>query len=64
MKDGKLKLQAVSWSEKPEGSIAVINDKIVREGQTVEGFVVVSIGTDDVIVRDGGRHWKVVFGIK
>jgi hypothetical protein len=64
MKDGKLKLQAVSWSEEASSSLAVINDQIVREGQTVDGHVVVSIGKDDVIVREGGRHWKVVFGKK
>jgi hypothetical protein len=64
LKDSKLILQAISWSEKPENRIAVINASIVREGQSIEGFRVIQIGQDDVVVRGSGKEWKLVFGLK
>jgi hypothetical protein len=63
-KDSKLTLQAISWSEKPENRIAVINASIVREGESIEGFRVIQIGQDDVVVRGNGKEWKLVFGLK
>jgi hypothetical protein len=64
LKDSKLTLQAISWSEKPENRIAVINASIVREGESIEGFRVIQIGQDDVVVRGSGKEWKLVFGLK
>ncbi len=64
LEDSKLKLQAISWSEKPENRIAVINSNIVREGELIEGFRVIQIGQDDVLVRADAKEWKLVFGLK
>jgi hypothetical protein len=64
LEDSKLRLQAISWSEKPENRIAVINSNILREGDSVEGFRIIQIYQDEVLVRAGAKEWKLVFGLK
>ncbi len=60
--DNRLKIQAIAWSPNPEERMAVINSHIVREGGSVEGFSVVAIRQDDVIVREQGRLYRAIFG--
>lgn len=60
--DNRLKIQAIAWSPVPDERIAVINTHIVREGGSVEGFSVVAIRSDDVIVREKGQLYRVIFG--
>lgn len=63
MTDGRLKVQAIVWSETPEDRMAVVNNRTVREGGTIDGFSVVGIGEDAIFVReDGTRLIKVLFG--
>ena len=64
LEDSKLKLQAISWSENPDNRIAVINGSIMREGESIEGFRIIQIGQDDVVVRAGQNERKLVFGFK
>lgn len=60
----QLILQAISWDKNSENRIAVINNRIVREGESVDGFIVTLIGEDDVSVRKGGNEWKLMFRLK
>lgn len=61
--DGRLKVQAIVWSETPEDRMAVVNNRTVREGGTIEGFSVVGIGEEDIYVRESGSQvLKVSFG--
>ena len=60
--DGRLKVQALAWSPSIEDRMAVINTRIVHEGDKVEGFVVLAIGRDDVVVSEKGIAYRVVFG--
>lgn len=62
--DTKIDLQAIAWSADPDGRFAVINNRIVREGQTVEGYTVMEIYNDEVHFRDGQREWRQVFKIR
>jgi hypothetical protein len=62
LRDNRLKIQAIAWSPVSEERMAVINSLIVREGSSVEGFSVVAIRADDVIVKEQGRLYRVVFG--
>jgi hypothetical protein len=64
IKDTGLILQAISWDKNSENRIVVINNHIVREGETVDGFLVTLIGKDDVLVREGGNEWKLMFRLK
>jgi hypothetical protein len=60
----RLKLHAIAWSTLPEKRIAVINGRIVREGESIEGFQVMRIGTEEVVVREGERKYKLVFKLQ
>lgn len=62
MTDGRLKVQAIVWAPRAEDRMAVINNRIVREGKMIDGFSVVEIGENAVYVREGGRLLKVLFG--
>jgi hypothetical protein len=62
--DPKLKLQAIAWSANAAQRIAVINNHVVREGESVEGFSVNQIRQDDIIVNDGTESWRLDFGLK
>jgi hypothetical protein len=62
LRDNRLKIQAIAWSPVADERMAVINSHIVREGSSVEGFSVIAIRQDDVIVNEQGRLYRVVFG--
>lgn len=59
-----LTLQALSWSPDPARRLAVINGRLCREGESVEGFSVVRINPDDVWLSDGRISGKLVFNIR
>jgi hypothetical protein len=62
--DAKLKLQALAWSEDIARRMAVINGLIVREGESVDGYQVIKIREEDVIVRNGAKSWRLEFGLQ
>lgn len=62
--DTRLKLQAIAWSPDPEKRIAVINDRVVKEGNSIDGISVRQIDEDQVVVQEGGVIWKIVFDLK
>ena len=57
----ELAMQAVAWSENPAQRVAVIGNRVVREGDFVNGYVVVRINQDDVVVRKQGISSRVLF---
>jgi hypothetical protein len=62
--ESKLKLQAIAWSKNATDRIAVINGRIVREGESIEGFMVNQIRQEDVVVNDGSTSWQIEFGLR
>jgi len=63
LNDGRLKVHAIAWSPTAEERMAVVNNRVIYEGDSVDSFVVVAIRPDDVVVREKGKGiWKVVFG--
>jgi cytoskeletal protein RodZ len=64
MDDSKLKLQALAWFSDASKRMAVINSHIVREGGSVDGYQVTQIRRQDVVVSDGRKSWRLVFGLK
>ena len=62
--NGKLKLQAIAWSNVAAERIAVINDRIVREGESVEDYSINQIRQEDVVVNDGAQSWQLEFGLR
>jgi hypothetical protein len=59
-----MKLQAVTWSRESHKRIAVINNRILHEGETVSGYLLVTINQDDVVLGRDGRTWKLSFRTK
>lgn len=59
-----LELQAISWAPDPKKSIAVINNRICREKETVNGFVIQKINDDDVIVSNGDITGQLLLKIR
>ena len=64
MDDTKLQLQALAWFSDASKRMAVINSRIVREGGSVDGYQVTQIRRQDVVVNDGRKSWRLVFGLK
>jgi MSHA biogenesis protein MshK len=64
IEDSKLKLQALAWSADDARRMAVINGRIVREGESVDGYQVMQIREEDVVVNDGGKSWRLEFGMQ
>jgi general secretion pathway protein B len=61
--DGRLRIHAIAWSSNPEDRMAVINSRVIHEGDSVDDFAVVVIRPDDVVVREKGKGvWRVQFG--
>jgi hypothetical protein len=56
-----LQLQAISWSDVPEKRIAVVNGRILKEGDRIEKYVLSEIHEDDVVFRHSGQRWKLGF---
>ena len=54
-------LQAISWSSNPKKRMVVINNRIVREGESVENVLVTHIGKDDVVLKKGREEWRQLF---
>lgn len=63
--DGRLKIHAIAWSAMPEKCLAVINSSVVHEGDSVDGFVVLAIEQEAVILREkGGSTWRLNMGLR
>jgi len=62
LRDDAVKLQAVAWSSDPERRMAVINEQIVREGNTIEGYTIATIREESVVVRKGAESWELRYG--
>ena len=61
--DSKLKLQAIAWAHEAPQRLAVINNRIVREGDSVDGYSIVQIRSEDVVVNDGTQSWRLEFSL-
>jgi len=64
IEDDKLKLQALAWADDAARRMAVINGHIVHEGDSVDGYQVMKIRKEDVIVNEKGESWRLEFGLQ
>jgi hypothetical protein len=62
LRDPAIKLQAIAWSGDADRRMAMINDQIVHEGQTIEGYTVAAIGEESVTMRKGSEAWELRYG--
>ena len=59
-----LTLQAIAWSDTPAERIAVINSRILREGDSIGDASITHIGENEVILREGSTLRKLVFNLR
>ena len=64
LNDPAMKLQAIAWSREPQKRLAVINNRIVREGEPIAGYLISTINEDDIILSRAGEKWQLLFRIK
>ena len=64
LRDADLKLQSISWSKNPSKRLAVVSNRIVREGEMTSGYLIVAINKDDLILSQNGKKWRINFRIK
>ena len=62
MTDGRLSVQAIAWSPVAGECMAVVNDRIVHPGDAVDGFIVLAVEPDQIVVRSNQQTWFVPFG--
>ncbi len=60
--EDRLKIQAIAWSPDPQDRMAVINNRILHEGESVDGYTILMIDEDQIIFNAEGRRWRAVFG--
>jgi hypothetical protein len=61
LEDESLILQALVWSESPGDRMVVINDRILKIGEKINGFLLSRIENDYVIVDEGPNRWLLRF---
>jgi hypothetical protein len=44
--------------------MAVINGRIVHEGESIDGYQVITIRQDDIVVKEGRKSWRLEFGLQ
>ncbi len=59
-----LKLQAIAWNSDPKQRITVVNGRILREGSSIEGALVIYIDKNDVSFQKGDEQWRQKFGLQ
>jgi hypothetical protein len=59
-----LRLQAVTWAVDPQDRFALVDNAILRKGESVKDFVVDSIHEDHIVVRKGSEKWRVEFRLR
>lgn len=59
--DSGLDLQAISWSEQAEKRLAVVNGRILRTGDIVEGYVVERIDSETLTLSRSGSVYRLSF---
>ncbi|SDT95463.1 general secretion pathway protein GspB [Desulfobacula phenolica] len=64
LEQGILKIQAIAWAQDPTERIAVINNEILGEKEFVQGYRLLHIKKDEVILQYEGREYKLVFKIR
>ncbi len=64
LKNNELKIQAISWAQKPENRIAVIDNRVLRQGDAVQGYRLVEIEKDSVILQDSDKDYRLEFNYR
>jgi len=61
LENNRLKIQAISWDQSQASRIAVIDNSVLREGDFVQGYRLVKIEKDSVILHYSGSDYRLGF---
>ncbi len=61
LENDNLRVQAISWDKKPATRVAVIDNKILTEGDFVQGYRLVLIEKNSVILHFSGNNYRLEF---
>jgi hypothetical protein len=61
LENNRLKVQAISWDQSQANRIAVIDNSVLREGDFVQGYRLVRIEKDSVILHYSGSDYRLGF---
>lgn len=62
--DPRIDLQALVWAPEAADRFVVVNNRLIKEGGSVDNIVVVQINRDDVLLSEGADRWHQVFQIR
>jgi hypothetical protein len=62
--DPRIDLQALVWAPESTARFVVINNRLIKEGGSIDDIVVVRINQDDVLLAEGSDRWHEVFKIR
>lgn len=61
IENDRMMLQALAWSPEPEKRMGVIDGLVVREGDDANGFIVVAIQKQNIILQRDGQYFRLEF---
>ncbi len=62
--DPRIDLQALVWAPESTARFVVINNRMIKEGESIDNIVVVRINRDDVLLAEGSDRWYERFKIR
>jgi hypothetical protein len=62
--DPRIELQALVWAPDAAERFVVINNRLIKEGGSIDTITVVRIDRDDVLLSEGGDRWHEKFKIR
>jgi type IV secretory pathway VirB10-like protein len=62
--DPRIDLQALVWAPESAARFVVINNRLIKEGGSIDNIVVVRINPDDVLLAEGSDRWYEAFKIR
>lgn len=62
--DDRIDLQALVWAPEAAERFVVINNRLIKEGGSVDNITVVRINEDDVLLSEGNEQWYQAFNIR
>ena len=61
LKNHSLKIQAIAWAKEPGNRIAVIDNRVLTEGESVQGYLLITIEKDSVILHHSNNDYRLKF---
>lgn len=62
--DPRIELQALVWAPDAAQRFVVVNNRLIREGGSVDNIVILKIDPDDVLLSEGADRWHQKFTIR